>query len=667
MRKLKTKISIFILFICITCLFISLGISYSVSYSSLSREFKEKSIEASKKYANEFDGWMNEQGNVLLNIKYNIVYSNLHTDFNKLQKYLDYMLSINKKDMSDVYIGYPDNKLISGAGWNPGSDYDCREKEWYKDSIDKKDIVYTTPYFDPAFKKMVVTIACPIFDNNKLKCVLAADVHFDSIVNTTAKAKTSNESYAFLFDKDNNIIVHKNDKFNPNDTGMKNLSNVDSGRYNKLSSSILGNKSGIETYKDFDGKEKFFTYSHLKSTNWTFGFSEPVKELNSKLFNLIKGFIIALCISFAVSIFLAQFLIKNLVKPIMELTKCTEFVADGDLTKKIYISSKDEIGDLSRKFNFMINNLKKIIENINLVYDVVKNSSQDLTLKTTSLGEISKEISEATQQIASQSVHLSNNIIVQENSINEFNGKIDEVILVSKNLRNNTDLKQEIIRDNMHNLKELKLIDEKLDGHFSLIYNVMDSFTENVDKISSMTEQIFNIASQTELLSLNASIEAARAGEFGKGFSVVANEVKKLSEESSNTVSFINSIISKLSMESERLKEVKIKSVDMNKQRKDINEKVLASFESIERNFRDDINGMNSLDNNMDKIGFEKDNMKDIVASISTISQETTAATEEVTASVENQVSIIQEIVMDISKLSDKIGELNSSVKRFKV
>ncbi|WP_406542641.1 cache domain-containing protein [Clostridium ljungdahlii] len=121
--------------------------------------------------------------------------------------YLQEKLKDNKS-ATDIYIGAADKSNIDAGGWVPPAGYDCTQRDWYKKAVEKKGIIYSSPYLDMDIKKMVITIARPIFQNGNIVGVLACDINLETITNIIQKAKVINNSYGFLIDNDNNFIIH---------------------------------------------------------------------------------------------------------------------------------------------------------------------------------------------------------------------------------------------------------------------------------------------------------------------------------------------------------------------------------------------------------------------------------------------------------------------------
>jgi methyl-accepting chemotaxis protein len=537
-KSIKSKITFIVSCICIISLFTLAGITYYISYNIIENEAKEKMVAQSDKYAEMINGWLDSQGKIVNEVGDSVERIGA-TDEKDILNYLKSKVKSNKYT-TDVYIGYSDKKLLDGSGWIPPEDYDCTQRDWYKEAVSKDTLIYSRPFLDQSTKKIVISIARPIKKDGKLIGVLSSDINIGVLTDILNKAKPVKNSYAFLLDDNNDYFVHQNKDFQPAENSLKNIKDVMNGQFSKIVSSSSNN---IVYLKDYDGTNKYFISSKISVNNWTVGFAVPVSELSKPVQSLVMPFISIMIGSLIFAVLVSLYLGRKIGNPLLALSKKINKIADFDLTRDTsydyLLKYNDEIGQLAKSFDTMQNELASLIREI-------LNDSQDMSAS-------SEELSATAEELSSKSEHINNSINniaagIQETSalseeitasIEEVDSSITELSGKASSGSNNAIQSKERATDVQNRVTEATKITEELYGEKKK--KTLKAIEEGVvvENIKDMADTIASIADQTNLLALNAAIEAARAGEHGKGFSVVADEVRKLAEESSNAVAGI--------------------------------------------------------------------------------------------------------------------------------
>ncbi len=386
---------------------------------------------------------------------------------------------------------------------------------------------------------------------------------------------------------------------------------------------------------------------------------ETITEIvNKSVFQLLIVIISGIALTASIVFFLTRRIVSALNRSMCFL----DDISKGNLKVHIedeLLQRKDEIGNLGRNIEKLKNELRDIVEGIKESSDNFHDESENLQKISEEVYHVMKEVDGSTQEIAKSCTeqaegasHASQNVTEMGEMI-KYNGseiiKINEIVEQMKEVSGNARVQFKELNDVMENVKEsIYFLSEQT--------NLTE---ESVKKIGAATELITSIASQTNLLSLNASIEAARAGENGKGFSVVASEIQQLSIQSNTAAGKIKDIVEDLNKNaSYTLDKVgDMKSVIARQE--DNIKRVNESFKDVHMGIDETVKGIEVIINKADELEHTRESTVAIVQSSAALSEENTASIEEIMASI----GIIYENVQNISYNSKVLNELSQQMK----
>ena len=253
-------------------------------------------------------------------------------------------------------MSYADKTLISGSDWISPSDYDCTQRNWYILASQSGKTVFTEPYVDADERsglRMVITLSTPVYSEERLSGVLAADITIDSLVKLVNSINPAQGGYAFLVDGNKAFITHPEKRFLPTREKHSYFDEVFNGGYAKLSEQIASRQYSITQIKDFDGIDRYFILSEIKSSGWFLCISIPKTEISNNLNILLIGFAVFTTLSALISMVIIYFLISGMIRPVISLTQAVKEFGDKKMHVRSTVYSQDEIGELCNSFNKM--------------------------------------------------------------------------------------------------------------------------------------------------------------------------------------------------------------------------------------------------------------------------------------------------------------------------
>ncbi len=582
------------------------------------------------------------------------------SNYNDLDQEVEY-ITVFEDYIGSLSLVFITGDVLGSGITLPQDIKDIRDTQLYRTLLANEELTWVTPdvpgmtYFDQNLLAghYLDSIA---YSKNEPVAVIVMELKYKAFSELLATIKTGDNDISYLIA--------------PNKTVISPLSYEETLEFSERAvfEEVIGRSVTVDadTFRAVvDGTDMLVTYDRCDESGFIYMSTIPEADVlqgsrdirNSTLLLGIVFGIISVIIGLLVSVKITRAL-KDVVGTMIAASK-------GDLTVKAKSDSKDEIGSVADTFNTMVKSIRELILQSKEVSNMVHGASESLADITEQTSMAATDITGTISDVADGAEQQSKKVHQSVEVFSELADEIDNVVEST----NDMDLAAQNVKDyTVEGIEIAEVLNGKAIEVNQITSQVVDQIADlgnSISGINEITGILNEISDQTKLLSLNASIEAARAGEFGLGFSVVAEEIRKLAEQSSQQTSQIEELAANiLSKTNESTEFVRVADAAIKEQAESMKESA-TYFSKIDYATDDLLKNIYRIMDVIHKIDTDKNNVLENLKDISEVSQMSVASSEEVAASTEEQLAALEELNSMAKKLNNYTLDLEESMKKF--
>ncbi len=635
-----------------------------LSHNTVSKEAENGLMEASKQGANYIDSQLNIKTSVLSQVAKRIVGNKLEDQFKILAReaeklgYLD--LAILDKDGLGTY-------AVSGE------EVDMKEQTYYQEALSGK-ASFSDVIVSEADNSAYIMFTVPLVFNESIVGVLAGKEDAAALNDITDQMTYGKAGSAFILGQDGTIYAYADRNYV---LGQRNVlvDIKENGIFKdfglKLEKTGLG-KVEVIRYK-LENAAKIVATAPIPNTDWTLVLGAPESQITQGVDKLTLLLLIFAAIFLAAGITISVLMGRSISKPIIDNVLVLNHMAQYDMNRehkqKIshYTKRRDEVGIMSNAVLTLQENLRQLIEGISQSAEQLSSASQELSATCQQAVVSSNEVAAAISDMAEGAGDQASDTQKGAGQVDQLGKLIEEDLTLMVDLNAAAENVEQLKEEGFGIIKNLIKKTEQTNLNAQDVQNIIMETNESVNKINEASKMIQNIAGQTNLLALNASIEAARAGEAGRGFTVVADEIRRLADQSTEFSSAIMNDIEQLTQKSNRAVGIMAAVHENIKHQTDSVTHTNAKFDGIAEAIEKVKRSLVLLNQSGIEMGAKKDEIVGIIENLSAVSQENAASTEEASASIEEEAASMNEIANACESLARLAGEMQKGIAMFRL
>jgi methyl-accepting chemotaxis protein len=433
-----------------------------------------------------------------------------------------------------------------------------------------------------------------------------------------------------------------------------------------LSKAGESKKGGIRI-NDANGNSVLAVYNNFAATDWkligTVSTAELVKDAKGILFTTyISAAVVAL-----ITTLIAMWMVRMIAHPLAQLKNLMEEGSRGNLNVRMKAKSQDEIGQLTNSFNVMMEHITELVKQTNHSAKDVLDTATELTQASNKTAVSAREIAIATEEIANGATSLANEAERGNELTENISRQMDQVVLANKQMETAAHQVEKSSQQGTEYLNGLL-------AQTNSTVDIVNSLTEKVDALKSSTSSVLkvlevmqNITQQTNILSLNATIEAARAGAAGRGFMVVADEIRQLADQSRQSIKMVGEITDNIQQEMNETVQALSDASPLFQQQISSVKETSQIFVSVQEQMEGFVKQIEMVTSSIDDLNESQNVLSESISNVSAVAQQSSATSEEVASLSSEQQTVSDQLVQLSGKLENVSNGLKESLSKFTV
>lgn len=664
MKSIKTKLIVYFGTIILVICAIFGMIAYKISRDAFIRDINDNLPKMSEQASKIVEGRIkNEIENLEVLANTDIIKDNKYTLNEKLE-----MLQSETTRRGHIRMGIADRngKCI----YNDGKELDISGREYFQNAL-KGQVGVSEPLISKIENSLVFVYSAPIKVNGVVVGVLLATRDGKEISNMVKDITYKKTGKAFIINSKGVTVAHQNEKLVLEMDNVIERAKKDSSlsELAEIEKKMINGESGIGEY-NYSKIRNYVAYTPIKIANWSIALNAPNSEILAELNYLMKVLFIALLVLMGIGLTIVYIFGKAMAEPIIKAALHIDEIAKGNYTlesSKKYLKGKDEIGNLLRSVKEMQENVKNMLLIVKTNSENIQCQSNNLNMVSEQMAGTAENVAQAIQEVARGTGSQAEDLVKITSVLTNFSGELDNMLKAINEIDENTKAIGVRADESNAEMKNVTASVSKVVEVFDDLTDKVSNVEKNINKINDITNLINSISEKTNLLALNAAIEAARAGEAGRGFSVVADEIRQLAEQSKDSALDINKLIVNISNDSETMvKATEIVKCELDDQKIQI-ETAIVSFGDIIKSVEDVKLKIDLLSSGASEINKQKESILVKIEGSSAVAEEVSAAAQQISASSQEMNACSEEVSASSEELHGTTLEMVESISKFKL